>query len=201
MGFYIHVQETPNPNAVKFISQYTVRNEGKSNYHTIDEASENPLAQAMFGLEGVAALFFYDNYITVTRDESVDWSAIVQPVLALLQERLPEHDANYQDPTTDVVDDIEVEMSPEVEAVNEILDRTVRPYLAADGGGIVVQKVQPRTDAPGQFVFVRYQGACGSCPSSIGGTLQAIQSILRTEFDPDVEVIETGNAGQMDFGW
>jgi Fe-S cluster biogenesis protein NfuA len=76
-----------------------------------------------------------------------------------------------------------------------VLDRTVRPYLASDGGGIVVLRRE------GRFVFVKYQGACGSCPSSIGGTLQAIQSILRDEIDPDIEVIETGSGSSAAALW
>ncbi len=75
--------------------------------------------------------------------------------------------------------------------INEILDRTVRPYLQADGGGITVQRRE------GDTVFVRYEGACGSCPSSIGGTLMAIQSILLDELEAEIEVVETGTAGQM----
>jgi Fe-S cluster biogenesis protein NfuA len=190
MGFYIHVQETPNPNAVKFISQYAVRTDGKSNYHSVDEAQHCPLAVALFGLPGVRQLFFYDNYVTVTRDEAHEWDDIVDPILDLLQRELPSHNPNYVDPEGST-EDIDVEDTPETAAINEILDRTVRPYLAADGGGIVVQKRE------GKFVFVRYQGACGSCPSSIGGTLQAIQNILRQEIDEEIEVIETGSAGQM----
>lgn len=190
MSFYIHVQETPNPNAVKFISQYAVRTEGKSNYHNEAEGEHVPLARALFGVPGVRQLFFNDNYITVTRDEAVEWDDLVDPILDLLQRELPQHNPNFVDPTG-TAEEIEVEVTPETEAIDEVLDRTVRPYLAADGGGIIVQKRE------GRYVFVRYQGACGSCPSSIGGTLQAIQNILRQEIDPDIEVIETGAAGQM----
>ena len=190
MSFYIHVQETPNPNAVKFISQYAVRTEGKSNYHSVEEGAHCPLAVTLFAVDGVKQLFFNDNYITVTKDETADWEDLVDPVLDLLQRELPGHNPNYVDPEGGG-EEVEVENTPETEAINEVLDRTVRPYLAADGGGIVVQKRE------GNYVFVRYQGACGSCPSSIGGTLQAIQNILRQEIDPDIEVIETGAAGQM----
>lgn len=185
MAFYIHVQGTPNPNAMKFISQYTVKAEGKSNYHSLAEAETNPLAQKLFAIEGVRHLFFFDNYITVTRDELVDWNSIVDPIETLLHEELPKHNPNFADAQHEVEAEEEIDLTPEVEAINEVLDRTVRPYLANDGGGIVVLRRE------GNFVFVKYQGACGSCPSSMGGTLQAIQSILRDEIDPDIEVIET----------
>lgn len=193
MAFYIHVQETPNPNAVKFISQYTVKSEGKSNFKAIDEAMHVPLAVHLFGIEGVKHLFFFDNYITVTRDEDADWAPLGESVLDLLQRELPSHDPNFVNPET--VDAEPEEVTPEVAEINEILDRTVRPYLAADGGGVKVLRKE------GSMVFIRYEGACGSCPSSIGGTLHAIQSILRDELDPEIEVIETGGAGEQFGHW
>ena len=196
MSFYIHVQETPNPAAVKFISQYTVKNEGKSNYHEASEAEHNPLATKLFAVGGVKTLFFFDNYITVTREAEADWNALAETILDLLQAELPNHNANYADPVDESsASNVEVDDSPEVQEISEILDRTVRPYLQADGGGITVQKRE------GDRVFVRYEGACGSCPSSIGGTLMAIQGILRDELGGDIEVIETGTAGQMFAMW
>lgn len=192
MAFYIHVQETPNPDAVKFISQYTVKAEGKSNFKAIDEAMHVPLAVKLFSIEGVKHLFFFDNYITVTRDDNADWAPLGESVLDLLQDELPKHDPNFIDPTEVAAEQEEV--TPEVAEINEILDRTVRPYLAADGGGVKVEKREEH------MVFIRYEGACGSCPSSIGGTLMAIQSILRDELDPDIEVIETGGAAEQ-FGY
>lgn len=195
MGFYIHVQETPNPAAVKFISQYTVKAQGKSNYHSAEETAHNALATKLFAVEGVKTLFFFDNYITVTRAEDADWDDLAETLLDLLQIELPKHSPNYEDPVADTGPKVEVEDTPEVAEINEILDRTVRPYLQADGGGITVQRRE------GTRVFVRYEGACGSCPSSMGGTLMAIQSILRDEIDPEIEVIETGEAGQMFAMW
>ncbi len=192
MAFYIHVQETPNPDAVKFISQYTVKAEGKSNFKTVDEAMHVPLAVHLFGIEGVKHLFFFDNYITVSRDADADWAPLGESVLDLLQRELPHHNPAFSDPTEDEGEPEEV--TPEVAVINEILDRTVRPYLAADGGGVKVEKREEH------MVFIKYEGACGSCPSSIGGTLQAIQSILRDELDPDIEVIEIGGAGDQ-FGY
>ncbi len=91
MGFYIHVQETPNPAAVKFISQYTVKAQGKSNYHEAEEAAHNALATKLFAIGGVKTLFFFDNYITVTRTDDADWDELAETLLDLLQDELPTH--------------------------------------------------------------------------------------------------------------
>jgi Fe-S cluster biogenesis protein NfuA len=37
--------------------------------------------------------------------------------------------------------------------------------------------------------MIRYQGACGSCPSSISGTLAAIEGLLKKDLNPALEVV------------
>jgi Fe-S cluster biogenesis protein NfuA len=72
---------------------------------------------------------------------------------------------------------------PRLIRINEILDERIRPALAGDGGWLEVLSLQDNTLA------IRYQGACGSCPSSISGTLMAIEGMLRQEVDPELEVV------------
>ena len=67
--------------------------------------------------------------------------------------------------------------------INEILDEKVRPALMGDGGYLEILGLSKHT------LSIRYQGACGSCPSSLTGTLMAVESLLQTEVDPELEVI------------
>jgi Fe-S cluster biogenesis protein NfuA len=39
----------------------------------------------------------------------------------------------------------------------------------------------------GNRLSIHYQGACGTCPSSLSGTLMAIENLVRT-LEPDMEV-------------
>lgn len=41
----------------------------------------------------------------------------------------------------------------------------------------------------GYTLKIKYQGACGSCPSAIRGTLSAIENLLKREINPEIEVI------------
>lgn len=59
-----------------------------------------------------------------------------------------------------------------VRRVEAVLDAYVRPALASDGGGIDL------VDLRGDELLVQYHGACGSCSSSVGGTLQFVQDSL-----------------------
>ena len=70
-----------------------------------------------------------------------------------------------------------------LERIDEVLDDRIRPALAGDGGGLEVVGLDGKT------LQIRYQGACGSCPSSIAGTLMAIQNMLQAEVDEELSVV------------
>ena len=72
-----------------------------------------------------------------------------------------------------------------VREIEAILDERIRPYLAGDGGWLEV------VELAGNTLKIRYEGACGSCPSSLTGTLMAIENMIKEEIDPEIEVIAT----------
>lgn len=177
----IRVQETPNPCAWKFVLDRPVLVEGKATYSTIQEAEHNNLAKSLFQINGIKQVHYFQNVITVTHTFDVDSEEIKPQVCAVIQTRMPVHNPNQT-----VLDEKKIarqNLSPELQKIEEILDRTIRPGLQGDGGDIEVVKFEENK------VYVMYQGACGTCPSSTTGTLMAIEGILKDEFDPKVEVI------------
>ena len=72
---------------------------------------------------------------------------------------------------------------PVIAQINELLDERIRPYLASDGGWLEIVSLENK------ILKIRYQGACGSCPSSLTGTLMAIENMIKDEIDPEIEVI------------
>lgn len=73
-----------------------------------------------------------------------------------------------------------------VRKVEQVLDDHVRPMLAQDGGGIEL------VDLRGDELVVTYQGACGSCSSSIGGTLKFIEETLNDALQTELIVTPEG---------
>lgn len=80
----------------------------------------------------------------------------------------------------------EIGLFEKVRRIEEVLDQSVRPALASDGGGIDL------VDLREEELMVQYQGACGSCSSSIGGTLQFIQDSLNNALGTTLKVVVTG---------
>ena len=178
----VRVMATPNPNALKFIVNKLVKAEGKATFSRPSEAMGVPLAEDQFMVDGVRQLHFFENVVTVTYAEDADVDTLRIEVIAHLQRRMVLHDPSFVMPDEKKKLD-RSGLSPEIQKIEEILDRTVRMHLQGDGGDIEILNLD------GHVLEVRYLGACGTCPSSLTGTLEAIQGILRDEFDPDIRIV------------
>lgn len=180
MELDIDIQPTPNPNALKFILNFPVKNTGNSTYKSPTECGENYLALELFKVRGIDQLHFFENVIAITKFSYEDWDSVEKNVTSVLNEFVPAHNPDYTDPNPEV--ERRNALSPELRQIEDILDRTIRPGLQADGGDIQALTYQDN------ILMVRYQGACGTCPSSTTGTLEAIKSILKDELNPEIEV-------------
>lgn len=77
---------TPNPNAYKFTLDRMVTEGGSQSFANPEQAADNPLAARLFAIEGVKALFFLNNFITVTKDPDHSWQALVPEVVNAIQD-------------------------------------------------------------------------------------------------------------------
>lgn len=177
----IRIQATPNPNAWKFVLDRPVLTEGKATYADLKEAEQSPLASSLFEIPGVRQVHFFQNVITITHNFDEDPEEIQKNACSVIQTRMPIHNPNQTQ--ADERKLRRASLPPEVQQIEEILDRTVRPGLQGDGGDLDVVKYEENK------LYVFYQGACGTCPSATSGTLMAIEGILRDEFNPTIEVI------------
>jgi Fe-S cluster biogenesis protein NfuA len=178
------IQETPNPNAVKFILREPVSSGVAQQFASTEQAQTDPLAKSLFDVGSVVSVFYMDNMITVEKDDAADWDELL-PTLAV-PIRAAESVAPGSDNGTSAVGGAIAAVTsddPRLLQINEILDEKVRPYLMGDGGYLEIIDLTDHT------LKIRYQGACGSCPSSLTGTLMAIEGMLKQEVDPELEVI------------
>src|SRR5262244_3751322 len=76
------IEETPNPNAVKFVLREPVTNGTVRSIGSAAEAEKDPLAKALFDVGHVVSVFYMDRMITVEKDEEGDWDELL-PALAV----------------------------------------------------------------------------------------------------------------------
>ena len=173
------VRSTPNPYAKKIICNFDVKSRGKISFSSPEESNHIPLAKALFELDDVTQVHFFENVITITQGGNTPWDALIDHARDIIVRLLPQHDPDFES----AEQNRRKALPTELLRIEEILDRTIRPALQGDGGDLEVLELD------GNLLSIRYEGACGSCPSATTGTLSAIQGVLRDEFDPEIQVV------------
>jgi len=184
-----NIEETPNPNAVKFILKEPVTSGTTRSFHSSREAAQDPLARSLFEVGEVVSVFYMDKMITVEKEDAADWDDMLPrlavPIRAAESVSTGNGAKAAAAASAGVGGPLGAMMSddPRLARVNEILDEKIRPYLASDGGWLEVLSLDDKK------LTIHYQGACGSCPSSLSGTLMAIERLMQEEIDPEIEVV------------
>jgi Fe-S cluster biogenesis protein NfuA len=178
------IEGTPNPNAMKFILKEPLTWGITRSYDNAELAKADVLASQLFAIEHVTNVFYVDHWITVTQDGSADWHEL-QRKLAEPIRAAPAADEQSSTVAADAAVGL-ADLSPDdqlrLDKINELLDEQIRPYLQGDGGDLYV------VGLAGNTLSVHYQGACGSCPSSLSGTLAGIENLVKS-IEPDIEVV------------
>ena len=185
------IQETPNPNAVKFILKEPVSHGTSHSFKKRDDAAGDKLAESLFDIGNVVSVFYMDKMITVEKTDDSEWDEIL-PELAVpirAAESVGRSNGNGNGTAAAAVGGAIAAAAqsddPKIREIEALLDERIRPYLAGDGGWLEI------VELAGSTLKIRYEGACGSCPSSLTGTLMAIENMIKDEIDPEIEVIAT----------
>jgi NFU1 iron-sulfur cluster scaffold homolog, mitochondrial len=183
------LEGTPNPNARKFVLKEPLTYGVSRSFENAEQASADPLAAKLFEIPHVTNVFYVDNWITVTQDGEADWKELLRQVADPIREAPAaegESEKYAQAAAWLTQEEGQTGLSEtdraKLEQINELLNQEVRPYLQGDGGDLYVVGLE------GNTLKVHYQGACGSCPSSISGTLAGIEGLVR-RIDPELDVI------------
>ena len=181
------IEETPNPNAVKFILREPVSNGVAKSFGSAAQAVDDQLAKSLFDIGHVVSVFYMDKMVTVEKDDEGDWDdmlpTLAVPIRAAESVSSPQGAAAAAGAAVGGSLAAITSDDPRLLRINEILDEKVRPALMGDGGYLEILGLKDHT------LSIRYQGACGSCPSSLTGTLMAIEGMLKQEIDPELEVV------------
>jgi len=170
---------TPNPNALKFVVNDFLLLREKRSFTNKTEAENDPLAKEIFKIEGVISVFYADKFITVEKEPESSWNPIQKGLSALIKS----FDRNLIPDEKEISQPADNLATPTFNKIKSIIDQRVRPALEGDGGGLDL------LDFHENVLKIRYIGACGSCPSSIRGTLVAIENLLKREIDPEIRVV------------
>ena len=179
----VRTRETPNPSALQFVLNSQILEHGNLSYETVKDCGNDKLGKALFEKNGVITVYIMDNFVTVTKKDDVSWNPLKDQVWKVIDSNVTLYKSKAAAKLNiDVENFLSLSNHEKLDAVEMVLDRSIRKNLAQDGGGVEVKGID------GNVIKILYQGACGSCPTSSTGTLQYIQTQLRQQLHQDLEV-------------
>lgn len=182
------IELTPNPRSMKFVLDQTVIDSGSKTIEEGGYLEADAFASNMFALGIVDVVYLRENFVAVTLNAADLWVVFKDKVKNIIEADLGKYAEGDEEVSASILDDFDKETYPQLSndekaiIVEAVMDSSIRPALANDGGGLEVIEVD------GHIVRIRYQGACGGCPSSTGGTLRVIENHLRAQLDPEIKV-------------
>ena len=180
---HIYLEANPNPNSLKFVVNFMLADEGLSfDYPDSTSTESSPLAKELFNFAAVERVFIASNFVTVTKNDEVEWVEIQDfirdHIKKYLESGKPAVQAIFdKDPLFDEND------SETVKKIKGILDEYIRPAVEQDGGAIVFHSFHDG------IVKVLLQGSCSGCPSSTITLKAGIQNLL-TRMLPEVKEVQ-----------
>lgn len=185
---FIQIEETPNPNTLKFLPGFAILNEGKTaDFANANEAKSSRLAMKLFCVEHIVRVFFGYDFISVTKSNEIDWDVLKVEILTTIMDHLTSDGRAMNE--EGINDKLEKEFFDEsdVEIVNrikELMENYIKPAVAQDGGNIKFCGYKEG------IVFVELHGACSGCPSASITLKQGVQNMLSYHI-PEVAGVET----------
>ncbi len=179
---FIQTEFTPNPLTMKFIPGVTVLADGTAFYTSMEDAKNSPLAQALFRIEGVTAVFLGNDFVTVTRSEDEPWDMLKPLLLTSIMDHfvagLPVITDQISASNPDNENDSDL-----VKQIKELIETRVRPAVAQDGGDIIFRGFHDG------IVQLELHGSCSGCPSSTVTLKNGIETMLK-HYVPEVVAVE-----------
>lgn len=194
----VYAESTPNPAAMKFVVNKILNESGTPvEFGSAADAKNSPLAQALFNFPFVKGVFIAGNYVTVIKDEKLDWNDITLELREFIKEFFASgkqafsskengHTAasnGHSKPVEHVSSVMHMEPQTETEKkIVDVLEQYVIPAVQQDGGMIVFRSFKDGV------VSLMMRGACSGCPSSTVTLKSGIETMLK-RFVPEVQEV------------
>jgi Fe-S cluster biogenesis protein NfuA len=189
----VYAEMTPNPASMRFVSSRLLVQDGRllEFRHPDEPTGVSPLAEKVFNLPFVTGVLISSNFITVTKNNAVDWDLVQLELREYIQEYLnTDGRVVYADAPAQALADANERASTHADARNadderiiRVLEEYIRPAVEGDGGHIAFKSFDAGV------VTVSLRGACSGCPSSLVTLKQGIENLLKHEVPGVREVV------------
>ena len=177
-------ENTPNPATLKFKFSAPILTQsqtGNFEFQNVESTDTSPLAAKIFGFPWVSGVFISHDFITITKQDWVDWSVLASPLCGLLAEHVSSGQPILVEKKIDP--EINDNDSPVVKQIKKVIKEEIRPVVALDGGDIVFSRYE------NTVVYIQMKGACNGCPSSQATLKDGIEVRIKQAV-PEVTSVE-----------
>lgn len=196
----IYAEMTPNPNTMKYVADHMLLESGVVvEFLNLNEAKGySTFAEALFNFPFVTRIFIAQNFVTVYKNDMVEWSDVTMELREFIKEWLMENENPVQEIPKQVVAASNKEKSistttnlaPEIntkkdQQIVDLIDEYVQPAVEQDGGAIHFQSYDEESGA----VTVILKGSCSGCPSSTATLKGGVENLLKSHMPEIKEVV------------
>ncbi len=174
----VNLEFTPNPDTLKYSTNMILIPQGAINFVSREAArGKSLLAEELFNLPEVSAIMLGKDFVTLTVKNQEKLMELNEVIIKTIKDFLESgrQVAMPQERSATPLNEIE-------RKIVEILDNEVRPAVAMDGGDISFEKFEDG------FVYLKMQGSCSGCPSSLMTLKMGVETKLR-EAIPEVQEV------------
>ncbi|KAJ5636725.1 uncharacterized protein N7484_010038 [Penicillium longicatenatum] len=186
---FIQTENTPNPDALKFIPNHAVLPEDfpttfleyLTPRSTLAPPYPSPLAAKLLDVDGVTSVFYGSDFITVTKAGDANWAHIKPEVFSLITQTVTSGETivSVVEGTGEAGQEVEEDSlayneddDEVVSMIKELLETRIRPAIQEDGGDIELRGFE------NGIVMLKLRGACRTCDSSTVTLKNGIESML-----------------------
>ena len=195
----IYAEMTPNPNTMKFVADHMLISSGEivEFLSPSDAKGYSTLADVLFNFPFVTRIFIAQNFVTVTKNDMIEWSDVSLEMRDFIREWLMENEeavqkipeqskievvSESQIKTTNISPVINTEMD---QKIVDLINEYIQPAVEQDGGAIHFQSYN---EDNGQVTVV-LKGSCSGCPSSTATLKGGVENLLKSHIPEINEVV------------
>ena len=193
MLYTIYAESTPNPTTMKFVANKKLVNqsiEAKSP----EEAKKINIAQKLFMFPFVENVFLSNNFISITKNRSVEWEDIAMQLREFILDFINNNKIEILDFSKD--NSINLNKTKKIKQSNKeidsqiisLIDNYIKPAVESDGGAIEFHSFENGT------VTVVLKGSCSGCPSSQATLKNGVEQLLKDKVGDKIKEVVALNA-------
>ena len=169
----IQTEQTPNPDSLKFLSEKTISNVGTEEFQRKEiKKIKNDFIKNLLNFDGVELVLLSETTVTVKKTSKISWDALKPMVISHINDYFEKNNTPILDQKNNNEKVDPNDSDETIQKIKEVLDTTIRPAVAIDGGDIKFKSFD------NGVVHVELQGSCSGCPSSLMTLKQGVQNLL-----------------------